>query len=121
MAKSPLTEKDKAEIRRLHETHKLPYAAIAVRYGVSSATISRVCNPETAAKLAAANKLSRPNYAAKEAAQAKIRYKSYSLKFHRNRDADIIAQLDKQENKLDYIRKLIQLDIQPHNKDSEDQ
>lgn len=111
MAKSPLTEKDKVNIRKLHIEHGLSYAAIAVRYGVSPITINRVCNPGVAARQAAASRLARPNYAAKEAAMDKIRYKSYTLKFHREKDAAIIKQLETQENKLDYIRNLIQQDI----------
>lgn len=120
MAKSPLTEKDKADIRRLHEDHKVPYAALALRYGVSSATINRICKPDLAVRHAAATKLSRPNYAMMEAAKAKVRYKSYSLKFHRERDESIILHLEQQENKLDYIRKLILLDIQQKNREPED-
>ena len=33
-------------------------------------------------------------------------------KFFKKSDADVIAQLDKQDNKTDYIRQLIRADIQ---------
>lgn len=36
-------------------------------------------------------------------------------KFFKKSDSDIIEQLDKQENKTDYIRQLIRADIQRNN------
>ncbi len=115
MAKSPLTEEDKEQIRKLYQETDLSYAAIALRYGVSAVTINRICRPEMAARQAASTKLSRKNYAAREAALAKERYKSVLLKFHREYDADVIEQLEQQENKIDYVRTLILQDIQQQN------
>ncbi len=37
--------------------------------------------------------------------------KPYMIRFHKVNDADVIAQLERQENKTDYIRQLIRADI----------
>lgn len=38
--------------------------------------------------------------------------KAISIRFHKVNDADVIAMLDQQENKADYIRQLIRADIE---------
>ena len=119
MAKSRLTEADKLHIRNLHEEHGLSYAAIAVRYQVAPITINRVCNPKIAEKQAADTKLNRPKYYEKAVADDKVSYRSFSFKFHRMNDQQVIDQLIKQENKSEYIRNLILQDIERQKRSKE--
>ena len=116
MAKSRLTEEDKIHIRELHEKHKLSYAAIAARYQVAPITINRVCNPKIAEKQAADTKLNRPKYYEKAVTDDKVLYRSFSFKFHRTNDQQVIDQLVRQENKSAYIRSLILQDIERQKK-----
>ena len=112
MTKSRFTEKEKAYIRSLHDESGLSYHTIAAQYGVSTATINRICRPALAAKQAAFNKQVRSKYAAREAEIAKVRNKRFSLTFHRTNDSAVIEQLEKQENINDYVRNLILRDIE---------
>ena len=115
MAKSKLTEEDKLRIRNLREEHGLSYAVLAAHFQVSPMTINRVCNPKIAEKQAADTKLNRPKYYAKAAASDKASYRSFSFKFHRTNDCQVIEQLVRQENKSEYIRDLVMQDIDRQN------
>ena len=46
----------------------------------------------------------------------KVNARRYALKLSRNTDADIIQQLDKQENKQAYMKALIRADMQKDSK-----
>lgn len=39
------------------------------------------------------------------------KYRFFSLKLHEENDRDIISRLDEQENKQDYIKRLIRADV----------
>lgn len=52
---------------------------------------------------------------AKKKADAKFKrdaYTQYNFRFHNVKDNDIIVQLETQENRRDYLRKLIRSDIE---------
>ena len=100
------TEEEKAEIQKAHEAG-VPYKALAVRYGVSAATIMRVCRPDTYERQLAANRKYQSDNIKKINAARKIMYKNYRLSFHSVNDAAVIAHLDKQENVTDCVRQLV--------------
>lgn len=104
------TEEEKAEIQKAHEAG-VPYKALAVRYGVSAATIMRVCRPDTYERQLAANRKYQSDNIKKINAARKIMYKNYRLSFHSVNDAAVIDHLDKQENVTDYVRQLVIGDI----------
>lgn len=104
------TEEEKAEIQKAHEAG-VPYKALAVRYGVSPATIMRVCRPDTYERQLAANRKYQSDNIKKINAARKIMYKNYRLSFHSVNDAAVIDHLDKQENVTDYVRQLVIGDI----------
>ena len=89
----------------------MPYAAIALQYGVAPITINRICNPKVAEKQAKARKLYRAKNIKKEAEHQKKTYRHYSVRFHREKDKDIIEHLQTKENTVDYIRNLILADM----------
>lgn len=119
MAKSKFTEEDKHMIRKLHDEMKMPYAAIALQYGVAPITINRICNPKVAEKQARARKIYRAKNIKKEAEHQKKTYRHYSVRFHREKDKDIIVHLQSKENTVDYIRTLILADMEKNREDSE--
>ena len=112
------TEEEKAEIRKAHEAG-VPYKALAVKHGVSSATIMRVCRPEVYEKQLAANRKYQADNIKKINEARKVTYKNYRLSFHTDNDAAVIAHLDKQENVMDYVRQLVTGDIKGKSVQSE--
>lgn len=111
MVKSTFSEEDKDLIRKLHDEDGLSYAAIAARYGVAPITINRICRPDLAARQAEQRKQYRINNSIRVQEYEKQAYRNYSIRFHRKNDADIIKQLDQQENIIGYIRALIAADV----------
>lgn len=104
------TEDEKAEIRKAHDAG-VPYAALAAKHGVSSATIMRVCRPDIYEKQKAANRKYQADNVKKIVDARKGVYKSYRLALHTENDATVISQLDKQENVTAYVRQLVTSDI----------
>ena len=108
------TEEEKAEIRQAHDAG-VPYNALAVKHGVSSATIMRVCRPELYEKQLAANRKYQADNIKKINAARKVTYKHYRLAFHADNDSAVIDHLDKKENVTDYVRHLVIDDIKSGN------
>lgn len=104
------TEAEKAEIRSDHAAG-MPYAALAAKHGVSSATIMRVCRPDVYEKQLAANRKYQADNVKKINEVRKTTYKNYRLSFHTENDAPVIEHLDKQDNVTDYVRQLVASDI----------
>lgn len=104
------TEAEKAEIRSDHAAG-MPYAALAAKHGVSSATIMRVCRPDVYEKQLAANRKYQADNVKKINEARKTTYKNYRLSFHTENDAPVIEHLDKQDNVTDYVRQLVASDI----------
>lgn len=118
MAKSKITEEQKAEIRRLHDEAGLSYAALAVRFDVAPITINRICKPDLAARQAAAQKEYRQkNGYAAESQVSKQTFRIYSFRCHRENDKKIIDHLDRMENYSEYLRGLIQTDMDKNSGD----
>lgn len=113
------TEAEKVEIRYKHEAG-MPYAALAAKHGVSSATILRICRPDVYEKQLAANRKYQAGNVKKIVKARKGVYKSYRLAFHSENDARVIAHLDKQINVTDYVRQLVIGDIKSDDLKDED-
>ena len=114
-SRSRLSEADKILIKKLRNEERIPYAAIAANFGVSSATINRICNPDLAARQAEANRQYRARNKAKDLENQRKKYRNYRIRFHRDNDKEVIEHLDKQENVLDYVRQLILKEIKDTN------
>ena len=108
--RSKLTEEERDEIRRLHKL-KLPYAALAGKYDVSSRTISRICHPDAYERQKESNRKYQSENVGKINSKRQKNYQTYRLSFHLINDEAVIHQLSKQENVQDYVRKLIMDDI----------
>ena len=116
MARSKFTEEDKHMIRKLHDEMKMPYAAIALQYGVAPITINRICNAAVAARQAAETKRNRPKYYQRYNEEQRQAYVPISFYLHREYDADIIEQIKKQDSQVDYLRKLVLADMRRQNR-----
>ena len=115
MTKSRFTEKERDDIRRLHEESKLSYAAIAKKFNVAPITINRICNEEVAARQAEAARLNRAKYYHRYNEELRPNYVSISFDLHQEHDASIIEQIKKQDSQIEYLRKLVLADIRREN------
>lgn len=108
---SKLTAEQKAEIIRLNQEEKAPYGALAVRFGVSVATIMRICRPDYYERQKESNRRYWVQNQAKIAEQKKLQTKGYYLSFHVENDSEVICFLDKLDNTQDYVRQKVLEDI----------
>lgn len=116
MAQKPkLTEEQKIEIRKLHDAG-MPYPALAAKYNVAPATIMRACRQDLYERQKASNRKHQAENYEKIYAGLKKTYKNYRLSFHTVNDANVIEQLDKQDNVQDYVRQLVTNDIDDKDK-----
>lgn len=114
MGRSKLSEADKNEIRELSkEGYSQP--ALAAKYKVSKQTIHRILNPDYYAKtLERARAYQRENIEQIQERRS-ISRQTYLLSFSCEKDAAIIAQLDKEPNVTEYVRTLVKNDIAKKN------
>ena len=112
MTRSRFTEKDREDIRRLHDEEGLSFASIAKMYRVAPITINRICNPDVAARQAAEAKRNRSKYYQRDNEILRPTYVPLSFYLHPERDADIIEQIKKQDSQIEYLRNLVLADIQ---------
>lgn len=105
-----LMDDQKAAIEAAHDTGA-PYTALAVQYGVSVATILRVCRQDTYERQKAANRRYQAANIKKITETRKVTHQNYRLLFHANSDSEAIERLNSQENVTDYIRQLVLRDI----------
>ena len=111
MTKSRFTDKDREDIRRLHDEEGLSYVAIAKMYRVAPITINRICKPDVAARQAEEARRNRSKYYQRYNDEQRQAYVPVSFYLHRESDADIIEQIKKQESQVEYLRKLVLADI----------
>lgn len=105
-----LMDDQKAAIEAVHDTG-VPYTALAVQYGVSVATILRVCRQDTYERQKTANRRYQAANIKKITETRKVTHQNYRLSFHANSDSEVIERLNSQENVTDYIRQLVLRDI----------
>lgn len=108
---SKLTAEQKAEIIRLNQEEKAPYGALAVRFGVSTATIMRICRPDYYERQKESNRKYQAQNQAQIAEQKKLQTKGYYLSFHVENDSEVISYLDNLDNTQDYVRQKVLEDI----------
>lgn len=106
-----LSDVQRAEILQLHDKEGMTFAELADRYQVNWRTIARICHPEKyAAELARNAEYNRQN-----AQSLYARSKETSCVFHfrlsHSSNKEMIAHLNAQSNVSDYLRDLVQKDI----------
>ena len=119
MVKLRLTEKERDDIRRLHDEDGLSYAAIAKMFNVAPITINRICNEEVAARQAEAARYNRAKYYQRDNEILRPTYVPLTFYMHPERDASIIAQFKKQTSQIGYLRKLVLADIEQEKESKE--
>lgn len=110
--RSKLSDAQRSEIVKLHDEEGVPFAELAVRYGVNWRTIARICRPEKYV----AEKERNAEYSKRNAQQIWATRKQnehvYRLVLNKNsEDRDMIEHLDTQENVSGYLRSLVREDM----------
>ena len=107
-----LTQEQKDEILKLRNKDNMSYGALAKRFGVSSMTIMRICNPEYYERQKLANREYQKQNSEYINERRRENSRNWLLSFHVKNDREVIDFLDKQNNVQDYVRQKVFADIQ---------